>query len=83
MKHGHKGYTQHHHCQRQTKVVLHKTHPIGIGLTGSREKGNGAGLGTHDGEQNQKPAHGIVTLKITAQVLLVRAFINAISNYRK
>lgn len=61
---GNKRDEQNNHRQWQSKVILHKPHPICIGLTWCRKKSNGTGLSSHDAQQNNEPCHGITALKV-------------------
>ena len=51
---------ENHHCYRQAKIKLYKSHPVRIRLTRSRCEGNGACLRRHNCECNRIPLHRLI-----------------------
>jgi hypothetical protein len=47
---------------------LYKSHPVCISLPGSRKKGYGTGLGTHNTKEHEVPGHFTVTEKIAIKI---------------
>ena len=55
-------------CYRQAEIILDERHPLLVGETGRREKGDGAGLGRHHRQADGPPLHRVIAAEIPFQV---------------
>lgn len=83
IKDGHKGYTEDNHGQGKAKIELYKAHPVGISKPWCRKKGNGAGLGGHNGQANIIPRQFPIAYDVTINIFYPSAFVHAINDNKQ
>lgn len=80
MEDGYKKNADHDHGQGDAKIILHKAHPVGIGLAGSGDKSDGAGLCADDAQEDQSPLHAAVGKEIAVEVVACTAFLHPVQD---